>query len=407
MRQLNRSMFWMGVAAIGAWTMTACSSDEPGGQTQAQLLKIELKTEQLPYVESTNQFATNLWDEINKSYEGSNFVVSPLSLQMCLSLMANGASGETLQELTSVLLPEFNGTASLDKLNELNLELLDKLPETDKNAKINLANSIWLGQYLTPIQAFVDRTSRYYGTSVFNFVPASESARNQINDWCSKATSGRITEMFKKAPQQDVLLLNALFFQHDWAIPFDASKTKKESFYCESGKTEKVDMMKDSYKGEVYVTDEAWMIRRPYGNSAFTMEFYKPMDGFTVAEAVSAGIGILYNRNINLELPKFALESDVDFMDILKNMGLDKALNEFADYSELTYESIVIKQIFQKTRIELDEKGTKVESVSIASGEATEAPPKNVYFKLDHPFGFVLRETSTNAIIAMGKIAEF
>lgn len=325
---------------------------------------------------------------------------------MGLSLLANGASGETYQELSSVLLPEFDGTASLDRLNQVNSTLLEKLPKTDSKAKIKLANSIWMAHTITPVKSFEDRVNRYYGASIFNFIPGSESDRKAINDWCSNATSGMIDELFKSAPEEDIILINALSFKHDWARQFDKSKTKKEYFYSQSGTSEKVEMMKDAYKGEVYVTDEAWMVRRPYGNGAFVMELYKPLDGYTVAEAVSAGVGVSYDRNINLGLPKVNLESEIDFKKVLKSMGLSHALDEMADYSGMSDTKLMIEKIFQKSKIEIDENGTKVVSVTTISGATSTAPPKDVDFNLNHPFGFVIRETSTNVIVAMGKISE-
>lgn len=406
MKKINISLMLVCIVAMSMLVLAGCSSDEPNQPTKAPLIEIELEAEQLPYIESTNQFAVNLWNEINAEADRNNFIVSPLSLQMGLSLLANGASGETYQELSSVLLPEFDGTASLDRLNQVNSMLLEKLPKTDSKAKIKLANSIWMAHTLTPIKSFEDRVNRYYGASIFNFIPGSESDRKAINDWCSNATSGMIDELFKSAPEEDIMLINALSFKHDWARQFDKSKTKKEYFYSQSGTSEKVEMMKDAYKGEVYVTDEAWMVRRPYGNGAFVMELYKPLDGYTVAEAVSAGVGVSYDRNINLGLPKVNLESELDFKKVLKSMGLSHALDEMADYSGMSDTKLMIEKIFQKSKIEIDENGTTVVSVTTISGVAAPPPPKDVDFTLNHPFGFVIRETSTNVIVAMGKISE-
>ena len=94
-------------------------------------------------------------------------------------------------------------------------------------------------------------------------------------------------------------------------------------------------------------------------------------------------------------------------LDVLSNMGLENALSKSADYSELVNMSMTINKIMQKTKIEIDEQGTIAVSVSVVGGEVSALPPKEVYFNLNHPFGFIIRETSTNAIIAMGKIAEF
>lgn len=404
-----RKVAWMVMAAVGGMSaLTSCSKDEPGNEIvyEAELMKIELNTEQIPYIDASNQFADNLWLKLNESpaVQGQNFVVSPLSLQMCLSLLANGASGETRQEIIDVILPEFNGAASLETLNKLNQTLFEKLPQTDKNAKFALASSVWINDNLTPLQDFVDRTTKYYGASVFSFVPGSESAKNAINRWCSDATSGMIQDFFKSAPTSKALLLNALFFQHTWKRSFDTAKTKDETFYCESGATNKVKMMNDELFSNVFVGEKNWMIQLAYGNGAFVMELYKPINGATVAEALSEGAGEKFPREIRLKLPKFTVTTDLDFRSVLADMGLENVLDKGADYSALTDDSIWFDNVTQETKIEVDESGTKVASVTAVGGATAVGPPDYVDFYLDHPFGYIIRETSTNAVIALGKI---
>lgn len=407
MRKLRNIAYMAMIAAGGISGLTSCNSDEPGNEIkEAALMKIELKTEQIPYVEASNQFADNIWVKLNENHEmqGKNFVFSPLSLQMSLSLLANGASGETLQEIIDVLLPEFNGTASIETLNDLNRTLIEKLPQTDTNAKYALANAVWLDRNISPLQSFVDRTSKYYGAFFFNFVPGSESAKTAINQWCSDATSGLIQDFLKKAPLSKAILLNALFFQHTWKRRFDPAKTKEENFYCESGVMNKVKMMNDEFHSEVFVGEKNWMIRRPYGNGAFVMELYKPIEGATVAEALAEGAGEVYTRDIRLKMPKFKLTSDIDLRDLLVEMGLENALDKTSDYSALAEVPLIFEEVMQTIRIEVDEDGTKIAAVSGVGGDIAALPSEKIDFYLDHPFGYIIRETSTNAILAMGKI---
>lgn len=371
-------------------------------------MKIELKTEQIPYVEASNQFADNIWVKLNENHEmqGKNFVFSPLSLQMSLSLLANGANGQTRQEIIDVLLPQFNGTASIETLNDLNRMLLEMLHKTDTNAKFALANAVWLDENITPLQEFVNHTSKYYGASIFNFIPGSEAAKDAINQWCRNSTSGLIQDFFKTVPTSKAILLNALFFQHTWKRRFDPAKTKDENFYCESGETNKVRMMNDDFYSYVFVGEKNWMIQLPYGNGAFVMELYKPINGATVSDALAEGTGEAYERDIRLKMPKFTVTTNFDFREVLVEMGIEKTFENGADYSVLTDYALWFDNVTQETRIEVDESGTKLASVTSVGGATSVGPPDYVDFYLDHPFGYIIRETSTNAVLAMGKICE-
>lgn len=402
----EKKYIWISIAVSCSLLIASCSNDEPQTAGEAPLRKIELEAFQLDYLQATNKFADNLWSQLNQSEPKTvNFVFSPLSLQMNLSLLANAADGESQQELINVLLPDFGGEGTIEKLNELNHKLLQDLPSTDAKAKIKIASSVWVDRNIELKQSFGDRT-QCYGSILFRFTPNTADALNDINKWFSKTTDGMMGEVFKVLPEGDVLFINALCFHHTWSRPFDSSKTKENWFYSESGNTSKVEMLNDAFTGKVFASEKAWMIRLPYGNGAFVMELYKPLENFDVSEAVSAGVGEPYDCRIILSMPKFKFTHEVDFRDVLKSMGVEKALDGFGRLTHLTDNIQKIDKIIQKTLIEVDEKGTKVETYSSINMPGDYIPPSTVDFNLNHPFGFIIRETSTGAVIAMGKICE-
>lgn len=417
MKKIRNYVRVIGMAAIGMLAITACNNDdEPGGGGQkAPLKKIELAAEEIPYVAASNQFALNLWKGVSESDDlrDKNFIMSPLSLQMGLSLLANAANGDTRQEIIDFILPELNGNASLQTLNNLNKTLIEQLPQTDAKAKFALANSIWLDNDIIPRKDFVENTGKYYGACVFNFQHDKNSTIDAINKWCSNATRGMITDFMKNTPPLNkALLANALIFQHTWASPFfSASDTKEFNFYCKSGNVSKIKMMNGSFEDEIRVGEKSWMIDMEYGNGAFVIELYKPLDGATPDEAIAETDRETYRREIRLRLPKFKLSSDIDFQKILVSMGLKISATDVIDFSgltELPEYNLSIDGIRQSSIIELNEKGTKVISTTHVSGGITSPgpPPEIVEFYLDHPFAYIIREKSTNAIIAMGKICE-
>lgn len=68
-----------------------------------ELSSLELSEEEMPMVSISNDFACSFFQKMNEQEKGQSFFISPLSAQFNLGMVANGGSGETLQEIESVL----------------------------------------------------------------------------------------------------------------------------------------------------------------------------------------------------------------------------------------------------------------------------------------------------------------
>ena len=62
---------------------------------------------------SQMRLAMELFEACSSASEGKNVLISPLSIQLALAMTANGASGETLEEMQALL----GGDIPLDELN--------------------------------------------------------------------------------------------------------------------------------------------------------------------------------------------------------------------------------------------------------------------------------------------------
>ena len=94
--------------------------------TQA-LTRMTLDERQKGYIQEGNKMSFRILQQISKENKGS-FVCSPLSLQMALAMTANGAEGETQQEMLDVL---GYGHEGMGALNAYAHVLLDQLPALD------------------------------------------------------------------------------------------------------------------------------------------------------------------------------------------------------------------------------------------------------------------------------------
>ena len=106
-------------------------------------------------------------------------------------------------------------------------------------------------------------------------------------------------------------------------------------------------------------------------------------------------------------MPKFTRSSNGDILSVLKRLGIKKAsedgfnamLNE--GYSRLS-------MFLHGVDIKVDEEGTEGAAVSIGGFELLNTTiPKSADLTLDHPFVYIVRETSTGSIIFAGTVSKF
>lgn len=137
----------------------------------------------------------------------STRMVSALSLSQALTLLAEGASGETLAELEGVI------GLSLEDLREALPAYVASLPSTEK-ASFRSVNTVWAEQNgFTLNEAYANRLKSRYGAQITPISFTEKGAAAKINDWFSGATDDdqrnrrrRYGEGHDPAPRQRPLL---------------------------------------------------------------------------------------------------------------------------------------------------------------------------------------------------------
>lgn len=101
-----------------------------------KITKVSLNETQQGYVRAGNAMAFRFLKEL---YEGKDMVCSPLSLQYALAMTANGASGETLQQIIDFLGYGEDGIAAL---NEYCKTMLEQLPAVDLDVTLKVTDAL-------------------------------------------------------------------------------------------------------------------------------------------------------------------------------------------------------------------------------------------------------------------------
>ncbi|MDE6042470.1 MAG: hypothetical protein K2G07_02860, partial [Muribaculaceae bacterium] len=157
------------ILALMLVPIAACSDDseqsEGTGGAYTPPIVINVTAAESQAVEASNGSAYELFDKLY-SEEADATVFSPLSLQMAMTMAANGAMDETLEEVLTVLAGE---GATLNDLNSLCNKLYTTLPTTDPKTTVKIANSMWHDSKQTFLPTFRQKMDEVMGAAVKSY----------------------------------------------------------------------------------------------------------------------------------------------------------------------------------------------------------------------------------------------
>ncbi len=344
--------------------------------------------------------------------DDKNYMVSPFSLKMAMSLAANGADGTTKDEILTAF-----GIDNLDSYNTAAKELIERYEGTS-SVKLNVANSIWLnkdvaGKDIKFTDEYKKLVSEYYkGTA------SEEDAKNiamKINSWVEKKTNNKIKNLLPEGDAKFLsVLVNTIYFKGEWAEQFEEYATKEEDFTDRNGKVEKTDFMHKTERYRFYEDENMKMVRVPYKGGKTAMYLVLPTneDKMDIATALDN----MNSYKIRLSFPKFKTEYSLSFKEILKHIGIEKAFEKWeAEFDEVMFEgvkegeNVYVDDVLQKTFIEVDENGTEAAAATaVIMNEATSIGPSMEEikeFKADRPFIYFIRDDVTHEVLFIGEYA--
>lgn len=399
-----KKMIGLMVLVLSGGFWTACNKD--ADQPQAP----DLTRNELKVLEQGNRFGFDLFGVLGKENPDSNLCISPYSIYTALSMAANGADNQTLDEMLSLL--GFSEKA-LDDLNEsvktLNRVLIGKDPKTI----FETANSVWYNTNgFTVYPDFVSNLENYFAAQVEGLDFLSSSALPAVNGWVKEKTHDKIDRIIEKINPEDVcFLINALYFNGKWTTPFDRDETHEGTFISASGQSQLVPTMYLEDTLNVINTSALQAVELPYGDGSWSMYLFLPPQNVDLddwfSQHLSEGWEDLRSQfnpveGVKIYLPQFKLESSLELSKPLIQLGIPTAFSDAADFSRLGPGSLAISQVLHKTYIDVNEDGTEAAAVTAVIISRTSFPDNEIRF--NHPFVFVIAEKSTGSIIFIGKL---
>nr|VZI14694.1 unnamed protein product [Spirometra erinaceieuropaei] len=250
--------------------------------------------------------------------------------------------------------------------------------------------------------SFESKFEKAYLSAIERIDFTSQEAYKIVNAWVNRTTDGLIKEIYK-APSdlsKDLLmmLLNSVYFKDEWRRHFISSSTNDETFRTSPSSRKTVKMMKESDYMQYY-SDESLgykLVMRPFSNDRFQFVVVLPTQDLQIEK-----LDRLFNEGfdwevlkktsekaIELSLPRFKLEHELDLVPILRAMGVRNLFRkELADLSGITEEAtLYVEKAKQNVALEVTEKGVKAAAVSSLGIIPMSAKPVGEPFVVDQPF---------------------
>jgi len=400
------------ILLLSTLLLMSCSKNDE--QLPKEPVPIDLTQDQVALIESGNSFAFDIFNLVLEGAgENENVMISPLSISYALSMTVNGANGETRNDMLEAL--RLKGI-SVDAINSSYKNLTSALLSVDKRVLMSIANSVWIEDDFPVKKSFTGILTDFYNAEANTFDINDASAPDKINTWIEENTNGLIKKMIDKLNDNTVMLLiNAIYFKGKWKSQFEESKTIPMPFYKSGGNQINVPMMKQKTDFNVYVGNGFTLAEFPYGQGNFVMDVVLPDDpeGLSTAvaslndESFTAWLNQMNERETDVSFPRFKYGFKKKLKDVLSDMGMGIAFTDAADLSNITEKyDLLINDVTHQTFIETNEEGTEAAAATIVDIGLTSMPPAALVFKMDHPFIYIIRESTTNSIIFMGRVVD-
>ena len=368
-------------------------------------------------------FSANLYKDLSESSKG-NIFVSPYSISAALLLADLGAFGNTDKQIRTAL-----GVGNVDKdcvhaqYKSLETKLND---ETQGTTTLAVANKIFTKLGLVVDDKYIGKTKEYYGGAFEQlcFGREPEQSRKHINEWVEKQTRDKIKDLLPEGsigPLSLLVIVNAIYFKGSWMKSFEKSQTRKKDFHVSPETTVKIDMMNCEQYAR-YIEDEALeysAVELPYKDDNITMLFILPnkLDGLKELEKnmnssflrnIFVTLKTAEHPKVILGIPKFIMETGYSLNSVLPNLGIvDMFKQGKADFSAMlpSTPDAYVSAAVHKAFVEVNEEGTEAAAATamIVAWNSYMPPTPKKRFIADHPFMFLIRDSSTDTVLFMGR----
>jgi len=390
---------------------------------------------------ATNELGVDLHRQLATGDE--NLCISPYSIDSALAMTFAGADGETRSEMARVLHFPSGGDVpisfatlqnSLEQMSAKTAELAKeskKFGGPSEPITLNIANRLFAEKSYHFREAYLSLVKQNFGGAFepLDFVADPAAATQRINKWVADQTRDRIRDLIPGGALDKttrLVLANALYLKAPWASEFSQNATQPEPFFARGGASVDVPMMRKTDKNFGYAKHEGFtVVGVPYAGNELQFVILLPDDqsGLRALESklsadVLASCAKLQKRDVDLYLPKFKLEPPtITLAKQFESLGMKTVFDQpkgSANFDKIAPRTpddyLYISQIFHKTFIAVDEKGTEAAAataVAMMAGTALRSPPPPpIEVKVDRPFVYAIQHVPSGVCLFLGRVTD-
>ena len=354
----------------------------------------------------SSTFDYNMIHMANKNKD--NYMISPFSIAYALSILNEGAKGNTKTQIDKVL-----GNYKLNKV-------------TNTENRIGLSNALFIkNENKNDIrETYTNNIKNNYDADILydDFITPKV-----INDYAKEKTFGMIDNVIDNIDKDFVMgIMNAIAIDVEWKQKFDGYSTNKETFTNLDNTTNEVDMMHSSNDITYIENENAKGIIKEYnkyGDNELIFigiipnndikEYINKFDKKELDSLLNNKKEPSSKLDINLSLPKFKYNFDYkDFKKDLKEMGITDAFDEnIADFHNIindnTNYNLYVSEAIHKSVIELNENGTKAAAITYFGMSKNSMMPLEkevINIKFNKPFLYIIKDKNSDNIWFFGTV---
>ena len=291
-----------------------------------------------------------------------NFSVSPLSFKAALALAAEGAEGETLNQLLAVL--GFSSVAELEAWYQTVLAGVDEFEsafnspwmENDSDSAYRVVNAIWRNESLPGafLPDYVNAVSQSLRAEA-DSAPAAELTQ-AVNDWVNEQANGLIPKLLNNAADSNAILVNALYLNEDEGCQL-------------------VSIPLVGGVSMIFVLGDADNLPQKLSQAYYT--------------------------KVHVTVPTFDLETSFEngeLVSFLRALGCDRMFGSKAEFGKMFTDALCVDDIIQKTKVHIYEEGLEAAAATgmVMKNTSMPNPDQPKEFCADHGFSFCIVQGSEN-----------
>jgi serpin B len=372
----------------------------------------------------------------------TNALLSPYSIQSALAMTYAGAAGETRTQMAKVLHYPEDETALHQSFTDLQKALEAVTKTTAERAKIakdqggpgepfvlTVANRLFGQDGYAFRQPFLELVKDRYRAplEMMDFIHNADKERLKINGWVEEQTHKRIRDLIPANGLNDetrLVLVNAIYMKAPWAETFSEGTTQPLPFQVKGNETLKVPTMRrTAHMG--YAKREGYqVITVPYigGDMQLLVLLPDAKDGLAAMEAkvtpdILSGCAKPGTSEVELFLPRFKMEPPLFKLGkVLCSLGMAGAFDKpqgSANFDRMAprkpNDYLYISEVFHKTFLALDEKGTEAAAataVVMMRATAFIEKPKPLEVRVDRPFLFAIQHRPSGTCLFLGRVTD-